>query len=317
MLRPGTHVLRRSADELQVGLDPRRALVLPDRPEVRILLDALRSPASTVDPAAYDGRTLGLLAESGLLADADRLLPLVPTGPEPASPDDPAGVASRRAAVAALAAHDGDGAAELVAARAAARVEIVTSGGRLSAQVASSLGVLLRAAGLPHKLRDPAHRPTSARSGQAPSSGPLVTGVLVAVGEPPREHLDPWMRDGTPHLLLRLTEGNAVIGPFVEPGSSACLRCVDAHHADLDPAWPLLVAQYASAVGRDREDTIPEPLDPILASLASAWAVRELASHAEGRRPPTTSTTIRLDPHLTALETQHWPRHPACGCGWS
>lgn len=321
VLRPGVHVLRRSADELQVGLDPRRALVLPDRPEVRSLLEGLQSPASAVGPTAYDDRALALLAEGGLLADADTLLPLVPAGPAPASPDgqashDQASTGAHRAAVAALAAHAGDGAADLLAARAGARIEVVTSGGGDSTRVATCLGALLSAAGLPYELCGRAPRPTEARPGLAPADA-RVTRVLVAVGEPPREHLDPWMRDGTPHLLLRLTEGTAVIGPFVHPGQSACLRCVDAHHTDVDPAWPLLVAQYASAVGRDRQDAIPEPVDPILASLAVAWAARELASHAEGRRPPTTSTTIRLDPHLTALETQHWPRHPACGCCWS
>jgi bacteriocin biosynthesis cyclodehydratase domain-containing protein len=125
------------------------------------------------------------------------------------------------------------------------------------------------------------------------------------------------MRAGLPHLLLRLVEGHAVVGPFVLPGETACLRCIDAHHADVDPSWPLLVAQYASAVARDREDAVPEPVDPLLAGLTAAWAAREVVSHVEGRRVSTTSATIRLDPHLTALETRAWPRHPECGCSWA
>jgi bacteriocin biosynthesis cyclodehydratase domain-containing protein len=141
--------------------------------------------------------------------------------------------------------------------------------------------------------------------------------VLVAVGEPAREATDAWMRDGVPHLVLRLTEGHAVVGPFVRPAETACLRCIDAHHTDVDPSWPLLVAQYATAVTREREDTVPEPVDTVLATLAAAWAACEIVSHAEGREPATTSATIRLDPHLTALETQAWPRHPACGCSWA
>ncbi len=138
--------------------------------------------------------------------------------------------------------------------------------------------------------------------------------VLVAVGEPARELTDRWVRGGTPHLLLRLVEGHVVVGPFVRPGETACLRCVDAHHTDLDPAWPLLVAQYADAVGRDREDAVPEPVDSALATLGAAWTAREVLSVVEGRTPATTSTTIRLDPHLTQVETQDWPRHPGCGC---
>jgi bacteriocin biosynthesis cyclodehydratase domain-containing protein len=122
------------------------------------------------------------------------------------------------------------------------------------------------------------------------------------------------MRAGAPHLVLRLSEGSAVVGPFVRPGETACLRCVDAHHTDADPTWPLLVAQHASAVVRPRDDTVPEPVDSLLAALAAAWAAREVVSHAEGRSPATMATTIRLDPRLTALETHSWPRHPACGC---
>ncbi len=312
MLRPGTHVLRRSATELQVGLDPRRAVILPDRPEVRILLDALRSPATGLSEAQYDDRTLALLADSGLLVDADVLLPLAPASPPP---DDPGAVRQTvsRSGVAALAAVAGDQIPSLLTARSRAVVEVVSSGSREARVLTAELGRLLAGAGLqPHLLPH----------GQAPS-GPaaplpaLSLGLLVGVGEPPREAVDAWMRSGTPHLFLRLVEGHAVIGPFVLPGETACLRCLDAHHTDVDPAWPLLVTQYASAVTREREDTVPEPVDALLAAIAGAWAARELVSHAEGRRPATASATVRLDPHMTALETHCWPRHPACGCGWA
>ena len=311
VLRPGTHVLRRSATELQVGLDPRRAVVLPDRPDVRALLRALSSPATPLAEEEYDDRTLDLLADSGLLVDADVLLRLVPSLPRV---DDPglAGSGRSRADAAALAADAGDHAASLRAGRSEARVEVVTAGSREAEAVTEDLADLLRAAGLRPQVLP--HGRLPAGSATAPER---LTGLLVAVGEPPRETVDAWMRSGTPHLLVRLTEGSAVIGPFVLPGETACLRCVDAHHTDVDPSWPLLVTQYASAVAREREDTVPEPVDRLLATLACAWAARELASRAEGRPPATASVTVRLDPHLTALETHRWPRHPACGCGWA
>lgn len=125
------------------------------------------------------------------------------------------------------------------------------------------------------------------------------------------------MRAGTPHLLVRLTEGSAVLGPFVVPGRTACLRCLDAHHTDVDASWPLLVRQYATASATDRADGVPEPVDSLLAGLALAWAGRDLASYAEGSRPSTWSTTIRLDAELTSIETRSWLRHPECGCGWA
>jgi bacteriocin biosynthesis cyclodehydratase domain-containing protein len=310
-LRPGVHVLRRDAEHLQVGLDPVRAVVLPDTDAVRALLGALTDPAARVGEHEYDGPTLAVLAESGLLVDTDTLLPLVPAAPAADRPAPAPG--PPRAGVAALAAQDGDAAGALLAARGRMQVEVLTTGSAEAPVVTSSLTALLSLSGVPHRT---AAGPAAVPETDPPTCAP-TTGLLVAVGEPARELLDPWVRAGVPHLLLRLVEGHAVVGPFVLPGETACLRCVDAHHTDVDPAWPLLVAQYATAVERPRQDTVPEPVDPVLAALATAWAARELVSHAEGRRPPTASTTVRLDPHLTAVETHCWPRHPACGCTWA
>jgi bacteriocin biosynthesis cyclodehydratase domain-containing protein len=140
--------------------------------------------------------------------------------------------------------------------------------------------------------------------------------VLLGVGEPDRELVDGWTRGGTPHLLVRLTEGRALVGPFVVPGATACLRCVDAHCTDADPAWPLLVQQYAAASASDRPDGVPEPLDPLLAALALAWAARDLAAYVDGRRPSTWSATVTLHPDPGHLETRSWLRHPGCSCTW-
>jgi len=139
-------------------------------------------------------------------------------------------------------------------------------------------------------------------------------GVLAGVGEPDRALVDDWTRAGVPHLVLRLTEGHAVLGPFVEPARTACLRCVDAHLTDADSSWPLLVHQYAVASSRDRPDGSGEPVDQLLATLAAAWAARDLASYAAGRRPATWSATVRIEAELTAIESRGWLRHPECGC---
>jgi bacteriocin biosynthesis cyclodehydratase domain-containing protein len=316
VLRPGVHVLRRSASEVQVGLDPRRAVVLPDVPGVRALLDRLTSPASAPAAHQYTGEALEALADSGLLMDVDLLLPLAPAPPRGAGAVNGSGPATSpvsRAAVAALAAEAGDRVGELLARRSAAAVEVASCGSPEAADVAAEVVAFLASAGLdPRRV---AHgRPPGEELARGRST---VAGLLVAVGEPAREHVDGWMRSATPHLLLRLVEGAAVVGPFVLPGETACIRCLDAHHTDLDPAWPLLVTQYATAVTRQREDTVPEPVDPLLATLAAAWTAKELVAHTDGRVPATASATLRLDPRLTALENHRWPRHPACGCAWS
>ncbi len=305
VLRPGTHVLRRGATELQVGLDPRRAVVLPDRPEVRALLEALANPAA--EPSQeYDAGALALLTDTGLLVRSGRLLPLA-AGHRPGNDSY---AALHGTDVAALAARAGDRAVDLVAARRATLVDVVPLGSPDAHAVGAHAVGLLSDAGVTARLvaRDAA--PTAHGS-----TAPTVA-VLVCVGEPSREEVDGWMRAGVPHLLLRLVEGDAVVGPFVLPGETTCLRCVDAHHTDHDPAWPLLLTQYASAVTQGRPDGLTEPVDGLLGCLATAWTAREVVSYAEGRTPATASATVRLDPDLTALETHAWPRHPACGCSW-
>ncbi|HET6699869.1 MAG TPA: hypothetical protein VFG88_12325, partial [Nocardioidaceae bacterium] len=92
ILVPGTHPLRRSAGELQVGLDPDRAVVLPDSPEVRICLRLLGEAA---DQSRYDApaaAVLAALSAHGLVVDADGL-----TG-SPASPSATAALAVRAGA---------------------------------------------------------------------------------------------------------------------------------------------------------------------------------------------------------------------------
>jgi bacteriocin biosynthesis cyclodehydratase domain-containing protein len=141
--------------------------------------------------------------------------------------------------------------------------------------------------------------------------------VLVGAGEPDRALSDAWSQRGTPHVVVRFVEGYAVVGPFVVPGRTACLRCIDAAATDEDPSWPLLLDQYVTGSARDRRDGLGEPVDPTLAELACAWAARDVLTYLEGDRPSTWSATLRLDPRLHDLQTTSWLRHPACGCTWT
>jgi bacteriocin biosynthesis cyclodehydratase domain-containing protein len=291
LLRPGTHVLSRGDGQLQLGLDPRDALVLPDTPAVRTALSRLDGSDHDSDP---DTGTLDLLSDLALVVDERALLPLLAQAGSPLP----------RHGTAALARRAGPALPEVVRARTACRVEVAGYGHPVGASLRTRMSDLLTGSGLRLRSRSPRARRTT-------------VGVLVGVGEPDRELVDPWTRAGTPYLLVRMTEGAARVGPFVVPGRTACLRCIDAHHTDADPAWPLLVRQYAAASTRDRRDGAPEPLDPLLAELAVAWAARDVASYVDGRRPSTWSSTLTLDPDLAALETQSWHRHPECGCLWS
>jgi bacteriocin biosynthesis cyclodehydratase domain-containing protein len=290
MLRPGVHVLERRDQRLQVGLDPRQAVVLADDPAVRRTLRLLTGPGQPGEAA--DPATLTRLRDAELLIDGGSLLPLMPLTGSPGRYDR-----------AALARSDGEDAPGLVERRRRHRTTVTGFGGPLGQRLAASLSELLTGAGVP------------SRTGRTPRPADRVS-VLVGVGEPRRELLDQLMRDSRPHLLVRMREGEALLGPFVVPGRTACLRCVDAHLADGDPCWPLVVAQYAGRDAGERTDGVPEPVDSLLAALALAWAARDVTSYAEGRRPTTWSATIGLDPPLTAIETQPWLRHPGCGCSW-
>jgi bacteriocin biosynthesis cyclodehydratase domain-containing protein len=146
--------------------------------------------------------------------------------------------------------------------------------------------------------------------GQAgPGDVPSVW-LVVTADEPARGDIDPLVREGAPHLLVACGS-TARVGPFVVPGRTACLRCVDAHLAELDPRRPLVVEQVARAA----QEAGQTPVDPTLETLALAWAVRDLARYAEGDRPATWSAVVTID-HTGPAVRQEWERHPHCGCAW-
>ena len=121
--------------------------------------------------------------------------------------------------------------------------------------------------------------------------------VLLGVGRAePRPDRPAAARGGAPPAWSGSSRASPCVGPFVAARASrpACAASTPALSED-DPAWPLLVEQYARLTGRgDRADGVPEPVDAALAALAVAWAAREVATYAEGGTPSTLGTTVRL-----------------------
>jgi bacteriocin biosynthesis cyclodehydratase domain-containing protein len=275
LLAPGLRVLRHSRDELQVGLDPERRLRLPDTEPVRRTLGALLRGEAPPD-------------DPGTRRVLDALAPVLVEGEALIVP----GIAEGDVAAAAL--HDPAAYPARVAARRAARIAVTGSLGEV----------------------DPAPLLSPAGLGVARSPTTGATHVLVlSAGEIDRDDLDPLVRDRLPHLLVRIVEGTATVGPFVDPGHTACLRCLDAHRTLRDPRAATMATLHARAA-RDRCDGVAEPVDSALATLAVAWAVRDLVSHVEGDRPTTWSATVELTAGLRSVVQTEWLRHPACGCGW-
>lgn len=267
VLRPGVPVVRRDAATLQVGLHPPLVARVPDVPEVRSLLDALRGGSVPGDLTPVAARALDSLLTAGLAFPAA-------TG------------AARPELVCAQAQFGADGVRRL-AARAAHRVGV-----RSPEPARALVSEMLALAGV-----------------TVDDAAPSVW-LVVASGPSTRESIDPLVRAGAPHLLVSGGAEGRRVGPFVEPGRTACLRCVDAHEAELDPRRPFLVEQAARAAADD-----PEPVDPLLDRLALTWAARDLCRYLEGDEPSTWSTTIDLGP-TAAPRVVRWLRHPHCGCAW-
>lgn len=156
-----------------------------------------------------------------------------------------------------------------------------------------------------------------ATAGVATTPEPSAAGVVMVLsaGELPRDRLDPLLRSRTSHVVVRLVDGAAVLGPFVVPGATACLRCIDAHETVRDPDHVAVTSRYVDATSRPRADGVPDT-DPALVSAALAWAVRDVVAHLGGREPSTWSRTLVLGPEPAADRGQTWLRHPRCGCCW-
>ncbi|MEO6509475.1 MAG: hypothetical protein ABIO16_00680, partial [Nocardioides sp.] len=261
ILRPGLRVYRRDDNHLQIGID-RPRVVLPDSPGVRRLLSDLAAGAGLDSLTPDAGLAYQQLVDGGLVVEHRDL------------------TSSRAAAAPVFATHGPDAPARL-AARSSCVVDV-----RAPERWRPNLMQWLGQAGV------------GVHGG--PAGRPSVV-LLVTVDEPPRSLVDPLVVEDRPHLLLMLGADQARLGPFVVPGVTACLRCLDAHFGEHDPRRALVLEQL--------EDAAPAagPYDPVLAHAATALAVRDLTSYAEGDRPATWSTTITVGADL-ALPHRTWSR---------
>jgi len=279
-LLPGARCVRRQADQRQVDAGPGRAAVLPEHPEVLALLAGLagRAPLRRPTAGSLADRCLHLLHERRLLVDAEEY------------------AAARRSVGAATAdavfARDPDRAAARLRARADATVGVQTS----SPESASLVHGLLRAAGVTtSSAADPA----------------ATVALLISADEPDRPAAARLVTAGTSHLLVRPTTDGALVGPFVEPGRTACLGCWDAHLTDRDPKHPVVTHQLASLPG--------PPADPLAWQSALAHAVADVVRHVDGvdgvdgERPRSWSSLLAVGAD-GSLARQQVRRHPACAC---
>ena len=293
-------VVRRPFAELQVGLDPRRALVLADG--YRPVLDRLAAPATAADLLATGSAAglsagevtgavrhlgaAGLLrrARTGTMLEAGARVRLIGAGP--------VGLPLARYLV------EG-GVSELAVFDARPPDPDLYRSTGTSASQAAALAAAL--AGQPARV-------VALEHWSKPETLPVDLTVVVAEGpEVDRVVTDHLLRVDQPHLLVR-SLGDAVwVGPLVLPGRTPCLRCTDLVRTDADPGWPAVLAQLGPVRLR-----LPALLGGWAASVAAAQALAFLG----GGRPETTGATLELTAADLRTELRSWPSHAECGCRW-
>lgn len=169
--------------------------------------------------------------------------------------------------------------------------------------------------------------------------------VLVEHGAASPETAVRLVTAGLPHLSVVVREADALVGPLVVPvgapvhaardrpdprprtghavdpsgaraathggTGTACLRCLDLHRGDVDPAWPLVAAQL---VCRPPTSSGPAVEPAALAGLAAALAGAEALTHLDGGVPRTRGAAYELALPDLMPRLRHWAVHPDCGC---
>lgn len=311
-LAPPRHrrIWDRGPNSRQIGLDPQTAVLVEDLvPALAAMLDEIGT--GELD----DGRGVGTepllaraVARGAPRPAAERLLvELIRSG---GLVDAAAEALQARSATAATVLVDGDGplAIGVVIGLAAAGVTVCHRARGTVRAADLGTGLLDADVGRPRSdaATDAVRRLVpDARTG-APTARPdLVVLCDAAIPDPVR--VDALLADRVRHLPVRLSDGLGVVGPLVLPGRTPCLRCVELHHGDRDPSWPLLAAQLANRIGRaDSACTLAT------AALATAQVLRALGT--DGGAPPTVAAVLELDPSTGTLVRRVTAPHAGCGC---
>ena len=152
-----------------------------------------------------------------------------------------------------------------------------------------------------------------------PASGrqpPTTPDLVVLVGEHVLDARvgDDLVRRDMAHLGVVVGSDRVVVGPLVLPGRSACLRCVDLHRRDRDPAWPHLVAQLLGAAFGSG-GAVAAVGETALSTAAAGVAVLQVLGQLDGQvQPDAVGRTLELTlPHGT-VRRRAWRLHGGCGC---
>jgi len=325
-LRPGLEVFDRGPGEIQIGVDSRHAVVIPNLPP---------------DVARALHRLDGSLRLEGLLALAegehvevlrDLLTQMTQAGlVEEAWPPSAYTRPAHEAGLWSLSARQSLG--ETVARRRHSAIVLYGSG-----RVTVAMAVQLAAAGVGQvhvvaegkvgerdtgsgyrdadigrpraaaaadaiRRTNPATVPRRPRDGRTPELAVLADSVV-----PAPELVRQLMVERVPHLAVRIREGIGIVGPLVHPGRSSCLSCADLIRRSMDERWPTVAGQLAGRTQSADLVTVQAT-----AALAAGQVLRMLG-RADGV-PPAWNMTLEVDPYETTIYHRPWPPNPNCHCG--
>lgn len=140
-----------------------------------------------------------------------------------------------------------------------------------------------------------------ARDGRSPELVVLASDRVLN----PVEHRA-WLQRDVPHLPVVTGDAAIVVGPLVEPGTTACLHCVSLHRRDVDAAWPAIAIQLANR---------PSPADhPLRTAAAVALVARIVAARLRDGPSPGEARELRVEGDGSALNERAIAPHPECRC---
>ena len=336
-LKPALRRLWRDRDTLQLGIEPHHAVVLSGLagPQLRLLelLDGSRDTADVVADAQRIGldaadaqRLIERLTRAGVLDDA--------TTQAPHSAREQLRLHPDRLSLSLRHRHPGGADAVLDRRRAAAVT--VHGTGRVGATLAGLLGAAgvgriacvderpvrpadlspagitddsatSRGAGAAARVRN--HAPATATQ-TTPHSTPTLAVVAPVSGVAAPETLADVRRH--PHLLVAVRETTAAVGPFVVPGRTPCIRCLELSRGQRDPSWPAIAAQLVASA------RAYEPCDIGLATVAASLAALHALAWVDSAGadlPPSAGGVLELALADLRLRRRSVGAFPGCGCG--
>ena len=346
-IKPGLVLVWRGPESAQIGLDPGRGIVLEGlTPPDRALLEDLSTgfdeavlPDVVPGPGPDRSRDLvRLLAQSevlvgsragrGILAQVARDAPRL--APDAAVwglvyPDAGDGwelLAARRRrvvevrgggrtgmALATVLVAAGVGRVRLVERRSVQAADVGPAGAGFEDVGVPAAAATARAAG---RLRRRVRRTRRATAGPHPPGGrgPRPTSSC-SCGAPSPTARPP--RPCSPAASRICPSSSASAGswsvPLVLPGRGACLRCLDLHRADRDPAWPRVLAQLTGRASPTASEEAASAL------LGASLAALQVLCHLDGRaRPAALGATLEVELPDGLASRRPWPPHPSCGC---